>query len=181
MIDEGIIKNGLYILKYQERKCALAKGNDHELCHNKLGHPTDRVLISFLNYPLRTSTNYDICKMAKQNIFSFSLSKSKIKNLFKLVHSDVWGPAPIIYYNGFKYFILFIDDFSRATWLYLLKSKDEVFNCLEEFLNSIETQYNGKLKIFRSDNGTEFVNNIFFNIFKKKRQHTSNTCINTPK
>jgi hypothetical protein len=80
MIDEGILKNRLYILKYQERKCALAKDNDHELWHNKLGHPSDRVLSSFLNYPLRTSTNYDIYKMANQNIFSFSLSKSKIKN-----------------------------------------------------------------------------------------------------
>jgi hypothetical protein len=49
------------------------------------------------------------------------------------------GPALIIYYNGFKYFILFIVDFLRATWLYLLKSKDEVFNCSEEFLNRIET------------------------------------------
>jgi hypothetical protein len=156
MIGEGILKNRLYILKYQERKCALAKGNDHELWHKRLEHPSDRVLSSFLDYPLRTCTNYDICKMTKQNRLSFSLLKSKTKNLFELVYSDVWGPTLITFYNGFKYLILFIDDFSKVTWLYLLKSNDEVFNYFVEFLNRIVTQYNEKLKIFRSDNGTEF-------------------------
>jgi hypothetical protein len=81
----------------------------------RLGHPSDRVLSSFLNYLLRTCINCDICKMAKQSRLSFSLSKSKTKNLFELVHSDVRGLAPITSYNGFRYFVLFIDDFSRAT------------------------------------------------------------------
>jgi hypothetical protein len=67
-------------------------------------------------------------------------------------------------YNGFKYFILFIDNFSRTTWLYLLRSKDEVFDSFIEFTSRIKTQYDGKIKIFHSDNGTEFVNNKIFNI-----------------
>jgi len=94
------------------------------------------------------------------------LSTSKIQNIFELVHFDVWGPAPLISYNGFKYFVIFIDDFSRTAWLYILKSKDEVFNCFEEFVNRIQTQYNEKIKNFRSDNGTEFVNNKFSNLFR---------------
>jgi Integrase core domain len=96
-----------------------------------------------------------------QTRLSFPSSTNKSKALFVLVHSDVWGPVPIISYNGFKYFVIFIDDFSRTTWLYLLRIKNEVFNYFVAFTNRIETQYGGKIKIFRSDNGTEFVNNRF--------------------
>jgi hypothetical protein len=82
------------------------------------------------------------------------LSKSSAP--FELVHSDVWGPAPITSYNEFKYFVIFINDFSRATWLFLLKTKDEVFDYFQEFLNRVENQFNTRIKIFRSENGTEF-------------------------
>jgi hypothetical protein len=70
----------------------------------------------------------DIYKLAKLTKPLFQLSLSKSSAPFELVHSDVWGPTPITSYNEFKYFIIFIDDFSRATWLFLLKTKDEVFD-----------------------------------------------------
>ena len=104
--------------------------------------------------------------MAKQTRLPFSLSNSRSEASFDLVHSDVWGPAPINSYNGFRYFVIFIDDFSKAIWLYLLKSKDEVFNYFQEFLCLIETQFDAKLKIFRSDNGTEFINKKNLSLFR---------------
>ena len=91
-----------------------------------------------------------------------------MKFLFYFVHYDVWGLAPIDPYNELKYFVLFIEDFSKANRLYLLKSKDEVFDCFYEFLCLIETQFNAKLKIFRSDNGTEFKNRKFSSLFREK-------------
>ena len=105
------------------------------------------------------------------------MSISKSKAPFELIHSDVWGPALIISYNGFKYFVLFIDVFSRTTWFYLVKSKDEVFL---EFVNCVENQFNAKIKIFTSDNGTEFVNNNFANLLKQKGIIHQTTCIDTP-
>ena len=65
--------------------------------------------------------------MTKQTRLSFSLSNSRSEASFDLVHFDVCGPAPINSYNGFKYFVIFIDDFSKSIWLYLLKSKDELY------------------------------------------------------
>jgi hypothetical protein len=112
--------------------------------------------------------NCEVCKLAKQTKLPFSHSTSTSGARFDLIHSDVWGPAPIESYNGFKYFVIFIDDFSRTTWLYLLKSKDEVFSRFKEFLCLIENQFNAKLKNFRSDNGTEFVNKNFTTFLKKK-------------
>jgi hypothetical protein len=58
----------------------------------------------------------------------FPLSKCKSKKPFELIHSDVWEPAPLDSFNGYKYFVIFIDDFSRTTWLYLLKNKSKVFS-----------------------------------------------------
>ena len=46
---------------------------------------------------------------------------------FELVHSDVWGPCPVLSPTGFKHFVNFVDDFSRVTWLYLMKSHYELF------------------------------------------------------
>jgi transposase InsO family protein len=110
----------------------------------------------------------------------FSSSTSISENYFDLIHSDVWGPAPIDSYNNFKYFVTFIDDYSRTTWVYLLKAKTEVFSYFQDFFNFIENQYNAKLKIFRSDNGTEYVNKIFTEFFKQKCILHQTTCVNTP-
>jgi Integrase core domain/GAG-pre-integrase domain len=180
MIGERVLENDLYVLKPQEKKCVLAKSEDYGLWHKRLGHPSNKVLNSFFDNSLKTCINCDVCKLAKQTRLHFPLSTSKTQNIFELVHSDVWKSAPLISYNGFKYFVIFIDDFSRTTWLYLLRSKDEVFNCFEEFINRVQTQYNGKIKTFRSDNGTEFVNNKFSNLFRDKGIIHQTTCINTP-
>ena len=46
---------------------------------------------------------------------------------FELVHYDVWGPCPVLSSIVFKYFVTFVDDFSRVTWLYPMKSLFELF------------------------------------------------------
>ena len=54
------------------------------------------------------------------------------------IHYDLWGPSPILFVTGARYFLLFIDDYSRYTWFYLLKSKDVVFSYFLKFKNLIE-------------------------------------------
>jgi GAG-pre-integrase domain len=95
-----------------------------QLWHQRLGHPSDHEL-SFLNLSL-DSSSCDSCHYAKQHKLSFGERFEKANKLFDLVHSDIWGNAPVESRNGFKYFIMFIDDKSRTTWLYLFKSKSEV-------------------------------------------------------
>ena len=58
--------------------------------------------------------------------------------------------------SGYVYYVSFIDDFSRKTWIYFMKNKDEVFNKFKEFKALIENHTKKKIKIFRSDNGGEF-------------------------
>ena len=54
--------------------------------------------------------------------------ESQTKSHFELVHIDVWGPAQTASTLSFRYFVAFIDDFSRCTWLFLMKSRTELFS-----------------------------------------------------
>ena len=53
---------------------------------------------------------------------------------------------------GYVYYVSFIDDFSRKTWIYFMKNKDEVFSEFEEFKSLIKNHTEKKINIFRSDN-----------------------------
>ena len=71
----------------------------------------------------------------------------------KYLGSDVCGPMEIKYLGGNQYYVTLIDDFSRKTWLYLLKNKDEVFKKFQEFRNEAENLTEVNMKTLRSDNG----------------------------
>ena len=52
----------------------------------------------------------------------------RASSTFELVNSDVWGPYPVLSPTGFKYFVTFVNDFSRVNWFYLMKSRSELFS-----------------------------------------------------
>ncbi|GJV83550.1 RNA-directed DNA polymerase, eukaryota [Tanacetum coccineum] len=63
------------------------------------------------------------CKLAKFSALPFDNSVSSSNAPFDLVHSDVWGPSPIYTKGGSRYYVSFIDDFTRYTWVYLMKRR----------------------------------------------------------
>ena len=63
--------------------------------------------------------------------------------------------------GDFLYYVIFIDDYSRKTWIYFLKAKDEVFSKFQEFKALVENLSWRKIKISRSDNGGEYTSNEF--------------------
>jgi transposase InsO family protein len=75
----------------------------------------------------------------------------------------VCGPIPSSSISGYVYYVSFIDDYSRKTWIYFLKSKDEVFSKLKKFKALIENLSERKIKILRSDNGGEYTSKEFVN------------------
>jgi len=82
--------------------------------------------------------------------------------------------------GGNKYFLTFIDDFSRKTWIYLLKSKDEVFHYFKIFKAFVE-RYSGKLiKMMRSDEGGEYKSNEFKRHCEELGLQHNITCPYTP-
>jgi transposase InsO family protein len=73
---------------------------------------------------------------------------------------------PVRSLGGSLYYIIFIDDYSRKTWLYLIKTKDEIFNKFQEFKVEIENLTNKKIKTLRTDNGGEFTSKEFISFYK---------------
>ena len=70
--------------------------------------------------------------MGRQRRVAFSTSQHKIKGLLDLTHTDVWGPSPEASIGGARYYVTFIDDFSRKIWVYFLKQISKVFQKFKE-------------------------------------------------
>ena len=97
-----------------------------------LGHPSFNVLkiifpSLFKNVSIE-SLHCDICEFAKHKRSSYPRSNTRTFVPFELIHSDIWGPSNISNISGFRWFVSFIDDCTRVTWIYLLKQKsDELY------------------------------------------------------
>ena len=65
-------------------------------------------------------------------------SESKEKGILEIIHSDVCGPMSSSSLSGYVYYVSFIVDFSRKTWIYFMKNKDEVFRKFKEFKGLIK-------------------------------------------
>ncbi|GKB42908.1 putative RNA-directed DNA polymerase [Tanacetum coccineum] len=122
----------------------------------------------------------EICQRAKQTREPFPLSDHKSKTLGELVHLDLWGPYRVHSREGYIFFLTIVDDYSRAVWVYLVKTKDEVFDVFVSFINLIHNQFNIKIKTVRSDNGTGFVNKKMFDMFFELGIFHQTSCSHTP-
>ncbi|GJU46098.1 retrovirus-related pol polyprotein from transposon TNT 1-94 [Tanacetum coccineum] len=80
---------------------------------------------------------------------------SQIKNYFKMVCAV---PIRVASVNGKKYILVIVDDFSRFTWVYFLRSKDETPEIIKKFIAQAQLNYKAKVCKIRTDNGTEFKN-----------------------
>lgn len=96
--------------------------------------------------------------MSKQRRLTFPKGITKVEKPFDLIHTDLWGPYKVKSYSGAHYFLTIVDDFTRCKWTYLLHDKTQVYKTLKKFFALINTQFNRKVKVLRSDNGTEFMN-----------------------
>jgi transposase InsO family protein len=79
----------------------------------------------------------------------------------ELIHSDICEMNGVFIEGGQRYFMTMIDDASIYCYVYLLKTKDDVLNCLKTYKTEVENQLEKKIKYFRSDHGGEY----FFNEF----------------
>ncbi|PWA81457.1 ribonuclease H-like domain-containing protein [Artemisia annua] len=93
---------------------------------------------------------------------------------------DVWGPYKVTSREGFKYFLIVVDDYTRSVWVFLMKSKSEVFYHIVSFFNLIKNQFEKTIKVFRSDNGIDFVNKKFENFLLNNGILHQTTCPYTP-
>ncbi|PKU87026.1 Retrovirus-related Pol polyprotein from transposon TNT 1-94 [Dendrobium catenatum] len=140
-----------------------ATANGSNIWHQRLGHPHKRALetIAKSNPSLNISVSDSICNSCRANKghkLLFEKSENRSNKILELIHSDVWGPSPVTSNQSFQYYVLFVDDFSRFTWLFPMIHKSEVTNIFINFKAKIENLTSHKIKCLRTDGGTEYVN-----------------------
>lgn len=105
------------------------------------------------------------CLVGKQTRLPFPRSTSyRATSPLELVHGDLCGPITPSTLAGNTYIFVLIDDYSRYTWTFLLKSKDEAFGVFKRFKIMVEGEVGMKIRTFRTDRGGEF-NSLNFNKF----------------
>ena len=120
------------------------------------------------------------CFNSKMHQFPFPTFDFYASSPLELVHSDVWSPALVTSTNDFQYYVLFVDVYSKFTWLYLLKHNSDVLDVFRYFKATVENQLNSKIKILRTDNGGEFTFNAFKLFCSSHGIIHQFSCLHTP-
>ena len=135
----GTVKDELYLLvEAHPLEANVSEKTGSDLWHHRLGNPNMRILQRIIyTYGLPTPSvnkilSCDACLTSKSHRLPYSKSIHQINKPLEIVHSDLGGPSPVISHTGNMYYVIFVDDFTRYTWLYPLKLKSDV---LSVFLN----------------------------------------------
>jgi len=120
------------------------------------------------------------CAEGKLKRGPFPSSQSKTFDILQLVHSNISDMMPVNSLGGYLYYLTFTDDYSRKTWIYFLKRKNEVFSWFQHFKALIDNQTKKKVKILRTDNGTEYETNEFHEFCKEASIKRETTTPYTP-
>ena len=184
-IGGGHEENGLYLLNTQDTPSTYFSESHSDrtfLWHARLGHlPLSTMSVMFPNkFSNKNSFQCEVCALAKHHRQSYPMSHHRSLALFDLVHTDVWGPTKHVSNFGYKYFVSFIDDFSRTTWIYLMKSRDEVPRIIKQFHNMIATQFGVQIKVFRSDNAKEYMHRELHEFYANRGILFQTSCAYTP-
>ncbi|PKU84334.1 putative mitochondrial protein [Dendrobium catenatum] len=120
------------------------------------------------------------CNVCKSHKISFDSSVNRSTKPLHLLHSDVWGPSPVTAEQGYRYYLIIIDDHSRYCWLFPMFLKSDVTNIFLNFITFIEKQTDHKIKKIRTDGGGEYMSLSFQNQLRLKGIQHQVTCPYTP-
>nr|GEX70852.1 putative zinc finger, CCHC-type [Tanacetum cinerariifolium] len=191
-LARGRRKHGLYVME-QGQQAFLANISSRrssasfELWHSRLGHVTYDI-ISLLNKLgwlsitsiLPNPNACSSCYLSKNKRLSLDINLKHSLHVLDLVHCDLWGPSSVVSTDGFRYYAIFVDDYSRFTWFYPLKAKSDFFGVFEQFVCFVQTHFSCKLKVFQSDGGTEFTNDRVRTLLAKNGTFHRLSCPYTP-
>jgi hypothetical protein len=135
-IGVGYESCGLYYLSAPTLPIACSAVESPLVVHQRLGHPSLQKLHLMVPNLSKVSTlECESCQFGKHTRSSFPDRVNKrAASPFALVHSDIWGPSRVVSSLGYQYFVTFIDDFSRNTWIFFMTNRSDVFPIFQTFL-----------------------------------------------
>jgi ABC-type long-subunit fatty acid transport system fused permease/ATPase subunit len=95
---------------------------------------------------------------------------------FDLLHSFVWGPTPFVSKGGYKYYIIFIDDFSRYTWIYFIKHHSEALSIYKNFSAMIRTYFDTSIRVFHVNSVGEYLSDTLHQVLVEQGTLTQFSC-----
>ncbi|GJU91908.1 putative ribonuclease H-like domain-containing protein [Tanacetum coccineum] len=172
--------------------CLVAKATSEEsmLWHRRLGHVNFKNINKLVkenlvrDLPLKRFENDQTCVACLKGKQHRASCKTKAFNpitkpLFML-HIDLFGPTFISSLMHKKYCLVVTDDYSRFSWVFFLTTKDETSEILKNFIKEVENLVDKKVKIIRSDNGTEFKNKVMDEFCREKGIKREYSVARTP-
>jgi transposase InsO family protein len=170
LIGVAELENGVYKLNTVKSEKVLAatvvQATDAKTWHRRLGHINSNDLermkggaVEGVFYNEKADiqkSNCQVCCEGKQTRLPFPSGNHRSKKLLEVVHSDLCGPMETKSIGQAKYFLLFVDDASRMSFVYFLKEKNQALQRFKEFRGMVENQTESKIKTLRTDNGGEF-------------------------
>ncbi|GJT26312.1 putative ribonuclease H-like domain-containing protein, partial [Tanacetum coccineum] len=180
------------IVPKESLTCLIAKATLDEsmLWHRRLGHINFKNINKLVKdnlvrgLPTKCFENDQTCVACLKGKQHRASCKSKVLNpitkpLFML-HMDLFGPTFVSSLMHKKYCLVVTDDYSRFTWVFFLTTKDETSEILKNFIKEIENLVDKKVKIIRSDNGTEFKNKVMDDFCREKGIKREYSVARTP-
>ncbi|GJU60026.1 putative ribonuclease H-like domain-containing protein [Tanacetum coccineum] len=158
------------IVPHKNLTCLIAKASEDEsmLWHRRLGHLNFKTMNKLVRnnlvkgLPSKSFENIHTCVACLKGKQHKASCKTKlvssITKPLHTLHMDLFGPTSVSSLNHKWYCLVVTDDFSRFTWTFFLKSKDETSSTLRNFITEIENLKDLTVKIIRCDNGGEFRN-----------------------
>ena len=182
-ITLGSLRGKLYEMRCEvlHENAAVVQENKTDLWHERLGHVNENTLremvkksaVNGLKMPVFNSLSF--CKGCVEGKLSRkpfkSIGKIRSTSKLQLVHSDVCGPMQTESHGGKRYFVTFVDDYSRYCSVYFLRNKSEVLEKFKEFEAWVTTESGKKIGALRSDNGGEYLSTEFKKFLKIKGIH----------
>lgn len=119
------------------------------LWHLRLGHaPMKKIqMIERIGIKDKGQDVCLTCPLTKLTKLSFNKSEPRAEDVFELVYIDTWGPYKVNYRGKYRYFLTFVDDYSRVTWVHLLKLKSDAPNAIQSFVWMAINQFEKRVKI----------------------------------
>ena len=193
IVATGQLKNGMYVMNFSET--ANFSGKNVVAAQTKkmrsliYWHKTLNLLnagdLKLLLKKLDIKTEDEdfeckTCLLAKMTRSSHKPQEIKSKRPLDLIYTDLSRIIRTPSSGNYKYFLSFVDDYSRYSTVYLLKSKEEVCEKFDHFKAFVENKFERKIKELRSDNGTEYTNDRFQKIITESGINHERTQIKTP-
>ncbi|KAL6133479.1 hypothetical protein ACLB2K_065714 [Fragaria x ananassa] len=193
VVLKGVKRGTLYFLHGStlSGSAAVASSEVHKddmtkLWHMRLGHMSERGMQILSKHDLLGGHKVkdlgfcEHCIFGKLHRRKFPKAIHRTKGTLDYIHSDCWGLSRVDSLGDHRYFVSMIDDYSRMTWVYVMKHKSDAFKDFKQWKTLVENQTGEKIKRLRTDNGLEFCSTEFDEFCKTEGIARHHTIRNTP-